>query len=103
MLGKLSIFGAVAGIFMIPTALSAQMGGAINPGVHVGGAVNPGRTRASIVRGPSSSTVDVAPLNLPTRRAPSPQIWTRDTSLDGTTNGRAASGLALAWGRGPAP
>jgi hypothetical protein len=30
MLGKLSIFGAVAGIIMIPTALSAQMGGAVN-------------------------------------------------------------------------
>jgi hypothetical protein len=28
-------------------------------------------------------------VNFPTRRAPSPQIWTRDTSLDGTTNGRA--------------
>ena len=27
---------------MIPTALSAQVGGAISPGVHVGGAVNPG-------------------------------------------------------------
>jgi hypothetical protein len=37
MLGKLSIIGAVAAILMIPTALSAQMGGAINPGVHVGG------------------------------------------------------------------
>jgi len=36
MLGKLSIIGAVAAILMIPTALSAQMGGAINPGVHVG-------------------------------------------------------------------
>ena len=31
MLGKLSIIGAV---LMIPTALSAQMGGAINPGVR---------------------------------------------------------------------
>jgi hypothetical protein len=52
MLGKLSIFGAVAGIFMIPTALSAQMGGAINPGVHVGGAVNPGATvRGAVERG----------------------------------------------------
>jgi hypothetical protein len=40
MLGKLSIIGVVAAILMIPTALSAQMGGAINPGVHVGGAVN---------------------------------------------------------------
>ena len=47
MLGKLSIIGAVAAILMIPTALSAQMGGAINPGVHVGGTVNPG----AIVRG----------------------------------------------------
>ena len=36
MLGKLPIIGAVAAILMIPTALSAQMGGAINPGVHVG-------------------------------------------------------------------
>jgi hypothetical protein len=41
MLGKLSIIGAVAAL-MIPTALSAQVGGAISPGVHVGGAVNPG-------------------------------------------------------------
>ena len=44
MLGKLSIIGVVAAILMIPTALSAQVGGAINPGVHVGGAVNPGAT-----------------------------------------------------------
>jgi hypothetical protein len=52
MLGKLSIFGAVAGIFMIPTALSAQMGGAVNPGVHVGGAANPGATvRGAVERG----------------------------------------------------
>jgi hypothetical protein len=28
-------------------------------------------------------------VNFPTRRAPSPQIWARDTSLDGTTNGSA--------------
>jgi hypothetical protein len=28
-------------------------------------------------------------VNFPTRRAPSPQIWTRDTSLDGTANGSA--------------
>src|SRR5262245_13950702 len=39
MLGKLSMIGAVvAVVLMIPTTLSAQMGGAINPGVHVGGA-----------------------------------------------------------------
>ena len=44
MLGTLSIIGAVAAIIMIPTALSAQMGGGVNPGVHVGGAVNPGAT-----------------------------------------------------------
>jgi hypothetical protein len=50
MLGKLSMIGTVAAILMIPTAASAQMGGAINPGVHVGGAVNPGAT----VRGASS-------------------------------------------------
>jgi hypothetical protein len=38
MLGNLSKIGAVAAIsIMIPTALSAQMGGAVNPGVHVGG------------------------------------------------------------------
>ena len=46
MLGKLSIIGAVAAILIMATAVSAQMGGGINPGVHVGGAVNPG---ASIV------------------------------------------------------
>jgi hypothetical protein len=49
MLGKLSIIGAV---LMIPTALSAQMGGAVNPGVHGGGAVNPGATvRGAVERG----------------------------------------------------
>jgi hypothetical protein len=48
MLGKLAIIGAVAAILMIPTALSAQMGGAINPGVHV----NPGATvRGAVERG----------------------------------------------------
>ena len=52
MLGKLSIMGAIAAILMIPTALSAQMGGAISPGVHVGGAVNPGAAvRGAVVRG----------------------------------------------------
>ena len=52
MLGKLPIIGAVAAILMIPTALSAQMGGAVNPGVHVGGAVNPGATvRGAVERG----------------------------------------------------
>ena len=49
MLGKLSIIGA---FLMIPTVLSAQVGGAINPGVHVGGAVNAGgAVRGAVVRG----------------------------------------------------
>src|SRR5215831_3256942 len=51
MLGKLSIISAVAAILMIPTTLSAQVGGAINPGVHVGGAVNAG----GAVRGASNT------------------------------------------------
>ena len=52
MLGKLSIIGTFAAIIMIPTALSAQMGGGVNPGVHVGGAVNPGATvRGAVERG----------------------------------------------------
>jgi hypothetical protein len=37
MLGKLSIAGAVAAILMIPTALSAQIGGAVNPSAAVHG------------------------------------------------------------------
>jgi hypothetical protein len=52
MLGKLSIMGAVAAILMIPTALGAQMRGAVNRGVHVGGAVSPGATvRGAVERG----------------------------------------------------
>jgi len=52
MLGKLSIIGVVALILMIPAALSAQVGGAISPGVHVGGAVSPGAAvRGAVVRG----------------------------------------------------
>jgi hypothetical protein len=52
MLGKLLKIGAVAAIIMIPTALPAQMGGAVNPSVHVGGAVNPGATvRGAVERG----------------------------------------------------
>jgi hypothetical protein len=39
MLGKLSIAGAVSAILMIPTALSAKSGGAVNPGAAVRGAV----------------------------------------------------------------
>jgi hypothetical protein len=52
MLGKLSTIGAVAAIIMIPTALVAQGGGAINPGVHIGGAVNAGgAVRGAVVQG----------------------------------------------------
>jgi hypothetical protein len=53
MLGKFSIIGAiVVAALMIPTVSSAQMGGAVSPGVHVGGAVNPGATvRGAVSRG----------------------------------------------------
>ena len=61
MLAKLSIIGAVAAMLMIPTALSAQMAGAINPGVHV----NPGTT----VRGAVERSIPGPDLG--TWRAPS--------------------------------
>jgi hypothetical protein len=61
MLGKLSIIGAVAAILMTPTALSAQMGGGINPGVHV----NPGAT----VRGAVERGIPGPDLGLGARRA----------------------------------
>jgi hypothetical protein len=68
MLGKLSIIGAVAAILMIPTALSAQVGGAINPGGHVGGAVNAGAAvRGVVVRG-------IPGPDLGTWRSPSGEI-----------------------------
>jgi hypothetical protein len=68
MLIKLSIVSAVAAILMIPTALSAQMGGAVNPGVHVGGAVNPGATvRGAVERG-------IPGPDLGTWRSPSKQV-----------------------------
>jgi hypothetical protein len=52
MLGKLSIIGTFAATIMIPTALSAQVGGGVNPGVHVGGAINAGAAvRGAVVRG----------------------------------------------------
>ena len=67
MLGKLSIIGAVAVIIMVPTALFAQMGGAVNPGVHVGGA-NPGATvRGAVERG-------IPGPDLGTWRSPSEQV-----------------------------
>jgi hypothetical protein len=69
MIGKLSIMGAVvAVVLMIPTALSAQMGGGINPGVHVGDAVNPGATvRGAVERG-------IPGPDLGTWRSPSGQV-----------------------------
>jgi hypothetical protein len=60
---KLSIIGAVA-IFMTPAALSAQIGGGINPGVHV----NPGATvRGAVERG-------IPGPDLGTWRSPSGQV-----------------------------
>ena len=48
--------------------LSAQMGGAVNPGVHVGGAVNPGATvRSAVERGIPGS-------DMGTWRSPSGQV-----------------------------
>jgi hypothetical protein len=69
MLGKLSIIGAaVAVVLMIPSAVSAQMGGTVNPGVHVGGAVNPGATvRGAVERGIPSP-------DLGTWRSPSGEV-----------------------------
>jgi hypothetical protein len=68
MLGKLSIIGA---FLMIPTALSAQMGGGINPGVHVGGTVNPGATvRGAVERG-------IPGPDLGTWRSPSREVHRR--------------------------
>jgi len=68
MLSKLSIIIPVAAILMIPTALSAQMGGAVNPGVHVGGAVNPGATvRGAVERG-------IPGPDMGTWRSPSGQV-----------------------------
>src|SRR5262245_4209042 len=68
MLSKFSVIGAVAAIIMTPTALSAQMGGAVNPGVHIGGAVNPGATvRGAVERG-------IPGPDLGTWRSPSRQV-----------------------------
>jgi len=68
MLSKLSIIIPVAAILMIPTALSAQMGGAVNAGVHVGGAVNPGATvRGAVERG-------IPGPDMGTWRSPSGQV-----------------------------
>ena len=64
MLGKLSIIGAVAAILIMATAVSAQMGGGINPGVHV----NPGASvRGAVERG-------IPGPDLGTWRSPSGQV-----------------------------
>ena len=56
MLGKLSIVGAVAAILIIPTPLSAQVGGAAaNPGAAVRGAVFRGIPTPGDLAGSSSS------------------------------------------------
>ena len=82
MLGKISIIGVVATILMIPTALSAQVGGAISPGVHVGGAVNPGATvRGAVVRG-------IPGPDLGTWRSPSGEIHRSRKHSMGTTKPR---------------
>ena len=41
MLGKLSIIGAVAAILMIPTAMSAQVGGLLAPAFTSGARLTP--------------------------------------------------------------
>jgi len=66
MLGKLSIVAIAVAI--LPTGLSAQMGGAVSPGVHIGGAVNPGATvRGAVERG-------IPGPDLGTWRSPSGQV-----------------------------
>jgi hypothetical protein len=57
---KLSIIVVVAGALVIPTTLTAQMGGGVNPGVHVGGAV-----RGAVERGIPGP--DVGTWRSPTR------------------------------------
>jgi hypothetical protein len=62
MVGKLSIIAVVAGVLMIPTTLTAQMGGGVNPGVHVGGTV-----RGAVERG-------IPGPDMGTWRSPSRQV-----------------------------
>jgi hypothetical protein len=86
MLSKLSIIGVVAAILMIPTALSAQVGGAINPGVHVGGAVNPGATvRGAVERG-------IPGPDLGTWRSPSRQVHRSRKHTAGADDGADCDG-----------
>jgi hypothetical protein len=79
MLVKLSIIGALAAILMIPTALSAQMGSGVNPGVHVGGAVNPGATvRGAVERGIPGP--DLGTWRSPSREVHHPRKHTKVTT-----------------------
>jgi hypothetical protein len=66
--GKFSIIGAVAAILMTPTALSAQMGGGINPGVHVNAGAS---VRGAVERG-------IPGPDLGTWRSPSGQVHRAD-------------------------
>jgi hypothetical protein len=96
MLGKLSIIGAVAAILTIPTALSAQMGGAVSPGVHVGGAVNPGATvRGAVERG-------IPGPDLGTWRSPSREVHLVVSILPQSSAAcrRSAMHSATAWRTG---
>jgi hypothetical protein len=62
MVRKLSIMVVVAGALMIPTTLTAQMGGGVNPGVYVGGTV-----RGAVERG-------IPGPDMGTFRSPSRQV-----------------------------
>jgi hypothetical protein len=62
MVSKLSIIAVLAGVLMIPTTLTAQMGGGVNPGVPVGGAV-----RGAVERG-------ILGPDMGTWRSPSRQV-----------------------------
>ena len=79
MLGKLSIIGAVvAVVLMITTTLFAQMGGGINPGVHV----NPGASvRGAVERG-------IPGPDLGTWRSPSGKVHRSRKHTKATTKQR---------------
>jgi hypothetical protein len=72
MLGKLSIAGAVAAILMIPTALSAQVGGAVNRTPPLSSTPTNNGRMVSKIEPPSQS--DRANFRLPPfrRQAPEP-------------------------------
>jgi len=104
MLGKLSI-SAVAAILMTPTALSAQMGGGINPGVHV----NPGASVRGAVEPPPFVTLGGHRGGMPfLRHAPSlfslaqqASGYTQSVGLSDAMSGRAAATSASGFASGP--